>query len=162
MSHWMSVNQWLGSVGDSTPCPLVPMQPGLARKTTWYFGVFRSYQTEDTFFQLCTDRSSFYSQVKPTQPLKTGLPNMKMIFQPSIFRGYVSFKECISSIIISTLLMLLAIETTTPTGNPGIGGWLVFFLNFNFIRWFRLPPLQPHQSWQFCLVRSFPVWPGRI
>ena len=145
--------------------PLVPLSPcslDWPERPRGISGYFGRTKQKTHFFQLCTDRSSFYSQVKPTQPLKIGLPNMKVIFQPSIFRGYVSFKECISSIIISTLLMLLAIETTTPTGNPGIGGWLVFFYNFNFIRWFRLPPLQPHQSWQFCLVRSFPVWPGRI
>ena len=26
-------------------------------------------------------------------PLKIGLPNRKVVFQPSIFRGYVSFRE---------------------------------------------------------------------
>ena len=28
-------------------------------------------------------------------PLKIGLPNRKVVFQPSIFRGYVSFREAI-------------------------------------------------------------------
>ena len=54
--------------------------------------------------------------LKLTWPLKIGLPNRKVVFQPSIFRGYVSFREgnytgCIwmlhlfanSSIIFSTL-----------------------------------------------------------
>ena len=27
-------------------------------------------------------------------PLKIGHPNRKLVFQPSIFRGYVSFREC--------------------------------------------------------------------
>ena len=29
-----------------------------------------------------------------SSPLKIGLPNRKAVFQPSIFRGYVSFREC--------------------------------------------------------------------
>ena len=28
-----------------------------------------------------------------SSPLKIGLPNRKVVFQPSIFRGYVSFRE---------------------------------------------------------------------
>ena len=31
--------------------------------------------------------------LKLTQPLKIGLPNRKLVFQPSIFRGYVSLPE---------------------------------------------------------------------
>ena len=31
--------------------------------------------------------------LKLTEPLKIGLPNRKVVFQPSIFRGYVSFRE---------------------------------------------------------------------
>ena len=30
--------------------------------------------------------------------LKIGLPNRKVVFQPSIFRGYVSFREGIVSV----------------------------------------------------------------
>ena len=33
--------------------------------------------------------------LKLTQHLKIGLPNRKGVFQSSIFRGYVSFTECI-------------------------------------------------------------------
>ena len=29
-----------------------------------------------------------------SSPLKIGLPNRTVVFQPSIFRGYVSFREC--------------------------------------------------------------------
>ena len=28
-----------------------------------------------------------------SSPLKIGIPNRKVVFQPSIFRGYVSFRE---------------------------------------------------------------------
>ena len=31
--------------------------------------------------------------LKLTYPLKIGLPNRKVVFQPSIFKGYVSFRE---------------------------------------------------------------------
>jgi len=31
--------------------------------------------------------------LKLTWPLKIGLPNWKVVFQPSILRGYVSFRE---------------------------------------------------------------------
>ena len=31
--------------------------------------------------------------LKLTYPLKIGLPNRKVVFQPSIFRGYVSCRE---------------------------------------------------------------------
>jgi len=34
---------------------------------------------------------------KPTQPLKMGLPKRKVVFRPSIFRGYVRFREGIST-----------------------------------------------------------------
>ena len=39
----------------------------------------------------------FFTQVPSLKltfsPLKIGLPNRKVVFQPSIFRGYVSFRE---------------------------------------------------------------------
>ncbi len=37
--------------------------------------------------------------------LKIGLPNRKVVFQPSIFRGYVSFRECIPVSEIYKLLL---------------------------------------------------------
>ena len=40
--------------------------------------------------------SRFLPSLKLTfSPLKIGLPNRKVVFQPSICRGYVSFRECI-------------------------------------------------------------------
>ena len=33
--------------------------------------------------------------LKLTWPLKIGHPKRKLVFQPSIFRGYVSFRDCI-------------------------------------------------------------------
>ena len=35
----------------------------------------------------------YIPSLKLTYPLKIGLPNRKVVFQPSIFRGYVSFRE---------------------------------------------------------------------
>ncbi len=34
------------------------------------------------------------TNVAPEKPLKIGFPNRKVVFQPSICRGYVSFREC--------------------------------------------------------------------
>ena len=35
-----------------------------------------------------------------SSPLKIGFPNRKVVFQPSIFRGYVSFRECMCDVSI--------------------------------------------------------------
>ena len=34
-----------------------------------------------------------------SSPLKLGFPNRKVVFQPSIFRGYVSFRQCTDILI---------------------------------------------------------------
>ncbi len=49
--------------------------------------------------------------LKLTWPLKMGLPNRKVVFQPSIFRCYVSFRE--GTIICTT--SLFAVQESTAT-----------------------------------------------
>ena len=39
-------------------------------------------------------RLHYIPSLKLTQHLKVGLPNRKVLFQPSIFRGHVSLREC--------------------------------------------------------------------
>ena len=51
-------------------------------------------------------------------PLKIGLPNRNVVFQPSIFRGYVSFREC-----TQWLLFLVPLSSVGSVANRPSPNW---------------------------------------
>ena len=64
-----------------------------------------------------TKRSSYSLALKITLPetnsshLKIGHPNWKVVFQPSIFRCYVSFRECSYIYIVQLYSFIITIES---------------------------------------------------
>ena len=45
------------------------------------------------YLEMCLPKNHYVHSLKLTYPLKMCLPKRKVVFQPSIFRGYVSFRE---------------------------------------------------------------------
>ena len=62
--------------------------------------------------------NSFTLPETNSSPLKIGLPNRKVVFQPSIFRGHVSFREGTQTIIFfdKNTAYDIRIETSVSDG----------------------------------------------
>ncbi len=85
-----------------------------------------------------------------SSPLKIGLPNRKVVFQPSIFRGYVSFREGKLIIVDTTMRMdikhilkLYLILLDVQTSKFPIFVWGYHFWN-QVIQWPFDPPVGGH------------------
>ena len=61
--------------------------------------------------------------LKLTYPLKIGLPKRKLAFQPSIFRGYVSFREDIFQILVVKLTKSYSPTHTHTVPESGVSDY---------------------------------------
>ena len=85
---WKTLLKW-DDFGGILGTPIFASTPHLSNKT----GGFKPCQ-----HQICWSPAEWISKKRRLamtlpEPLKIGHPNRKIVFQPSIFRGYVSFRE---------------------------------------------------------------------
>ena len=67
-------------------------------------------QFDEHIFQIGWFNHQLAPSLKLTQPLKIGNPKRKLVFKPSIFRGYVSFRECNSFIYLEANVRMVSIH----------------------------------------------------
>ena len=107
--------------------PTYPWNVPQTQKTTGLFMFPRSYPKKPVDFVFpprCGTSIQYLPSLKLTiSPLKIGLPNRKVVFQPSTFRSYVPFREGI----------FLEWSYYVPTTNPWdrhiyLHEWLMFLV----------------------------------